>query len=131
MFAFPKPDFNYNTALMMDFVPVHQFIQTERFQKYCEDKENILRLSNIDGDCKDSQHIYQQFHENNRDEQRFCDKFETALNFDQPAEFFQSDSGQGNNSPHYQANQQQEQHFIVNLAACTDDSKHDSNSQRG
>ena len=130
MFAFPKPDFNYDSALTMDFVPVHKFVQTERFEKYCDDKENILRLIN-DGDCKDSQHIHKQFDENNRDEQRLCDKFETALDVNQPAELFQSDSGQSNNSTHNQANKQQEQHFIVDLAASTDDNKHNCYSQRG
>lgn len=123
MYAFPKPDYNYDTSLQMDFVPVHQFVKTERFEKFCDDKENILKLVNKNGDSQDPQHIYQQLDENDRDQQRFHDKSEATTNVGESAELFQSDSRQGNYSPHNQANKQQEQSFIVDLAAWSSDSE--------
>ena len=109
MFQFPRPDFNYDSSLKMEFVPVHQLVKSERFQKYCDDKENILKLINSEnGHSQDTQYIHQLLDEDYGNKQRFHDKSETAVDASQPAELFQSDSGQSNHPTHDQADKQQE-----------------------
>lgn len=122
MFQYPRPDMKYDESLMMDFVPVHKFVKTERFQKYCDDKENFLELVNSNGHSESSQYIHQLINEINGDKQRFHDQSETTLVADQSTKFLSGDCRQGNNSTHNQTNQFQEQSIIIDVVKRGDDS---------
>ena len=106
MFAFPRPDTKYDSSLLMDFVPVHKLVVSERFQNYCEDKENILKLINSNGDNSHPQYFYKQCDAINGNKQRFHDQSQTTTHTSESTKLLSCDCGQSDNSTHHQADKQ-------------------------